>query len=211
MLLMMFSKKVHHRKHPESIRRKLLKSLVSTTNSSFKLLQSPYISTRCIQLSFHPLVCPQITVLRNTHEPFDFDSAMTEPKVILTYASSPNYLASDNWKQTYAALLAQLPLRNIHWKSSTRPVLRTIQELDIALVPLEGFRDDHTSQIPSTLLEKPFLNIYVTACEVCLRSPRNTLTSFNNLLRTRRCTNLLSESRSRTGILSFLKGRIKNG
>ncbi|KAJ7452540.1 hypothetical protein B0H11DRAFT_2245998 [Mycena galericulata] len=42
---------------------------------------------------------------------------------------------------------------------------QTIQELDISLVPLESLRDEHTSQIPETLLEKPFLNIYIVTCE----------------------------------------------
>ncbi|KAJ7273596.1 trafficking protein particle complex subunit 10 [Mycena haematopus] len=69
------------------------------------------------------------------------------------------------WDQIHTALLAQLPLRNIHWKSPSRPSIRTIQELDISLVPLESLRDEHTSQIPATLLEKPFLNMYIVTCE----------------------------------------------
>ncbi|KAF7304837.1 hypothetical protein MKEN_01197800 [Mycena kentingensis (nom. inval.)] len=86
-------------------------------------------------------------------------------RVLVSYAGAQTYLASAHWDQVYTALLAQLPLRNIHWKSASRPAIRTIQELNIALVPLESLRDEHTSQVPATLLEKPFLNIYVVTCD----------------------------------------------
>ncbi|KII88634.1 hypothetical protein PLICRDRAFT_110377 [Plicaturopsis crispa FD-325 SS-3] len=83
----------------------------------------------------------------------------------ITYAAAPSFLASETWKEAHKALLSQLPLRNIHWKSASRPSIRTIQELDVTLVPLYTVRDDHTSQIPVTILEKPFMNIYITTCE----------------------------------------------
>ncbi|KAJ7063184.1 trafficking protein particle complex subunit 10 [Mycena amicta] len=86
-------------------------------------------------------------------------------RVLVSYAGVQTYLASAHWDQVHTALLAQLPLRNIHWKSASRPSIRTIQELNIALVPLESLRDEHTSQIPATLLEKPFLNIYIVTCD----------------------------------------------
>lgn len=92
---------------------------------------------------------------------------MSSQRVIVTYASTPSFLSSDHWQQIQSALRAQLPLRNIHWKPSTKSGIRTIQELDIKLVPLDNIRDEHTSQIPSTLLEKPLLNLYIALCDVC--------------------------------------------
>ncbi|KAJ7156089.1 trafficking protein particle complex subunit 10 [Mycena crocata] len=86
-------------------------------------------------------------------------------RVLVSYSGTQAFLSSDNWDQIHTALVAQLPLRNIHWKSPSRPSIRTIQELDISLVPLESLRDEHTSQIPATLLEKPFLNVYIVTCE----------------------------------------------
>ncbi|KAJ7098036.1 trafficking protein particle complex subunit 10 [Mycena belliarum] len=86
-------------------------------------------------------------------------------RVLVSYSGAQVFLSSGSWDQIHTALLAQLPLRNIHWKSPSRPSIRTIQELDISLVPLESLRDEHTSQIPATLLEKPFLNIYIVTCE----------------------------------------------
>ncbi|KAJ7740726.1 trafficking protein particle complex subunit 10 [Mycena maculata] len=86
-------------------------------------------------------------------------------RVLVSYSGAQSFLSSGNWNQIHTSLLAQLPLRNIHWKSPSRPSIRTIQELDISLVPLESLRDEHTSQIPATLLEKPFLNIYIVSCE----------------------------------------------
>ncbi|KAF7322882.1 hypothetical protein HMN09_00067600 [Mycena chlorophos] len=86
-------------------------------------------------------------------------------RVLVSYSGVQSYLASPHWDTVHTALLAQLPLRNIHWKSANRTSLRTIQELNIALVPLESLRDEHTSQVPATLLEKPFLNIYIVTCD----------------------------------------------
>jgi hypothetical protein len=86
-------------------------------------------------------------------------------RVLVSYSGAQAFLSSGSWDQIHTALLAQLPLRNIHWKSPSRSI-RTIQELDISLVPLESLRDEHTSQIPATLLEKPFLNMYIVTCEV---------------------------------------------
>lgn len=87
-------------------------------------------------------------------------------RVLVSYSAPQIFLASGSWKQLYSGLTSQLPLRNIHWKSSTQTSIRTIQELDVTLEPLEALRDDHTSQIPATLLKKPLLNLYIVLCEV---------------------------------------------
>ncbi|KAH7923870.1 hypothetical protein BV22DRAFT_1113164 [Leucogyrophana mollusca] len=90
---------------------------------------------------------------------------MPNQHVLVTYTSPPPFQNSEGWKQVLAALRSQLPLRNIHWKSPSRPSIRTIQELDVALVALDSLRDEHTSQIPVTLLGKPLLNLYIVTCE----------------------------------------------
>lgn len=90
---------------------------------------------------------------------------MSNQNVLVTYSAPVSFLASENWKQMLAALQSQLPLRSIHWKSASRPNLKTIQELELTLVPLDSLRDEHTSQVPVTLLEKPLLNLYVVTCE----------------------------------------------
>ncbi|TFK72158.1 hypothetical protein BDN72DRAFT_836546 [Pluteus cervinus] len=85
--------------------------------------------------------------------------------VLVSYAAPTMFLNSGSWRQIQEGLKAQLPLRNIHWKSASRTSIRTIQELDITLVNFETLRDEHTSQVPATLLEKPLLNIYILMCE----------------------------------------------
>ncbi|KAG1756516.1 trafficking protein particle complex subunit 10 [Suillus paluster] len=90
---------------------------------------------------------------------------MSNQNVLVTYSAPVSFLASESWRQVLAALQSQLPLRSIHWKSASRPNLKTIQELDLTLVPLDSLRDEHTSQVPVTLLEKPLLNLYVVTCE----------------------------------------------
>lgn len=92
---------------------------------------------------------------------------MSEQRVTITYTAPQPFLSTETWKQVHAALLSQLPLRNLHWKSSTRPTIRTIQELNTSFVPADTVRDEHhTSQVPQTLLERPLLDAYVVMCEV---------------------------------------------
>ncbi|KAI0306635.1 hypothetical protein B0F90DRAFT_1691802 [Multifurca ochricompacta] len=90
---------------------------------------------------------------------------MSTQRVLVTYSAPQSFISSDQWKQLYDALLGQLPLRNIHWKPQTRPSIRTIQELELQLVALDTIRDENTSQVPCSLLERPLLNIYVVICE----------------------------------------------
>ena len=87
-------------------------------------------------------------------------------RVTITYTAPPSFLSTDQWKQVHAALQSQLPLRNLHWKSASRPTIRTIQELHVNLVAVDALRDEHTSQVPQTILEKPLLNAYIVVCEV---------------------------------------------
>ncbi|KAF8162886.1 trafficking protein particle complex subunit 10 [Crassisporium funariophilum] len=92
-------------------------------------------------------------------------SSSSSQRVLVSYAAPPSFLASPPWTKVHAALLAQLPLRNIHWKSASRSSVKTIQELDVTLVPIDSLRDTHTSQVPVTLLERPLLNVFILHCE----------------------------------------------
>ncbi|KAG6865627.1 hypothetical protein C0991_000914 [Blastosporella zonata] len=80
--------------------------------------------------------------------------------VLVSFSAAPSVVSTPKWQHLQAALRAQLPLRNIHWRPASNTAIRTIQELEVDLVPLDTPRDEHT-QIPVTLLEKPLLNIYV--------------------------------------------------
>ncbi|KDQ16168.1 hypothetical protein BOTBODRAFT_65084 [Botryobasidium botryosum FD-172 SS1] len=87
------------------------------------------------------------------------------PHAQVTYAGPAQLLSSDNWLLLRAALKRNLPLRNVHWKPASRPSIRTVQELSIDLVPFDSIREEQFSQIPTTLVEKPLLNIYMATCE----------------------------------------------
>lgn len=93
---------------------------------------------------------------------------MSSQRVLVTFAAPPSFQSSDSCKQVIAALRSQMPLRSIHWKSASRPSIRTIQELEVTLVALDSLRDELTSQVPLSLVEKPLLNLYVVMCEVSL-------------------------------------------
>ncbi|KAF5391403.1 hypothetical protein D9757_001971 [Collybiopsis confluens] len=88
-----------------------------------------------------------------------------QKSIIVSYSAAQSFLSSASWAQILQTLYSQLPLRNIHWKSSSRTSVRTIHQLDVSLVNLDSIRDELTSQIPATLLERPLLNIYIVTCE----------------------------------------------
>ena len=92
---------------------------------------------------------------------------MAVQRVTVTYAASPNLQSqTDLWDQLQSAIVAQLPLRNLHWKSASRSAIRTVQELPINLVPFDSVSGEHASQIPGSWLERPLLNFFVVACDV---------------------------------------------
>lgn len=93
-------------------------------------------------------------------------SPPSHQRALVSYAASQAVISSPNWNRIHDTFVSHLPLRNIHWKPPTRAHLRTIQELDVTLIPLDKIRDESVSQIPVTLLEKPLLNVYFLFCEV---------------------------------------------
>ncbi|KAF8968386.1 trafficking protein particle complex subunit 10 [Flammula alnicola] len=103
-------------------------------------------------------------------------STSSNQRVLVSYTAPPTFLASPNWNKVYGTILGQFPLRNIHWKSHSRASVKTIQELDVTLLPFDSLRDEHTSQVPGTLLEKPLLHVYIVHCEDNdIETYRNTL------------------------------------
>ncbi|CED85218.1 Putative transmembrane protein [Phaffia rhodozyma] len=113
-------------------------------------------------------------------------NAVSSPseRPIVTYASPPSFLTSPEWANIRQALReTHLPLRNLHWKPASRPSLRTIQQVEIDLRPLEmgsrpsvdqtgsarpslgGEGGTERSMLPGSFLEKPFLNIFFVSCE----------------------------------------------
>jgi hypothetical protein len=91
---------------------------------------------------------------------------MATGQVQVTFSGPVSFLTSELWINLRASLQARLPLRNLHWKSPTRPSIRTIQELDLELVPLESRLETHSSPVPTSVLERPLLNLYFISCEV---------------------------------------------
>jgi len=105
---------------------------------------------------------------------------MAVQRVTVTYDASPNLQAqTDLWDQLRSAIAAQLPLRNLHWKSASRSSIRTVQELPINLVSFDSVPGEHASQIPGSWLERPLLNFYVLTCDVrsisCIQCGTGTL------------------------------------
>jgi trafficking protein particle complex subunit 10 len=80
-------------------------------------------------------------------------------------ADFTDYDPFDIWPQISEDFLSRLPLRNLHWKSSNRP-LRSIQSLEIDLHKYDPSLEDQPHQIPTSLLERPYLNIMLVQCEV---------------------------------------------
>ncbi|OCF36173.1 hypothetical protein I316_02045 [Kwoniella heveanensis BCC8398] len=87
-----------------------------------------------------------------------------------------------------AGIRAHLPLRNLHWKSSTRTSLRTIQEVDVRLVEL-GEVSSVRDGVGSSVLEAPLVNLCLVVCEdaeVYKNQTRNFIRDWLSLLAARR-------------------------
>lgn len=67
------------------------------------------------------------------HSPGMSTSIPRQP-IPVTYSSPPNLQRHLPW--ILNSLNVQLPLRNLHWKTPSRPVIRTIQECDLRFVNL---------------------------------------------------------------------------
>ena len=65
--------------------------------------------------------------------------------------------------------MAHVPLRNLHWKSTNRP-LRSIQSLQVEMRQYTPSGDEQPHQMPISLLEKPYLNMMLVKCDVTLSS-----------------------------------------
>jgi hypothetical protein len=100
---------------------------------------------------------------RLLHPLYLYYSAMAP--VTITYTSHP--APSQPINQAIKALRDQLPLRNLHWKPTTRTSLRTIQELDVELVELGDVPTGGRSGLGS-VLEQPLVNLCMVVCEVRL-------------------------------------------
>ena len=85
-----------------------------------------------------------------------------ERRVLVTYSAVPSL---DVWQKVQPDLVAQLPLRNLHWKPSTRS-LRTIQTLQLDLRALQSLAEEKTQHVPLNILERPYLHLLFVSCEV---------------------------------------------
>lgn len=92
---------------------------------------------------------------------------MQAQRAIITIAGPPQLTSSEQWAQIWTGFSAQFPVRNLHWKPASRTSIRTIQSLDANVLSYQSLKDEGVSQIPSSLLEKPLLNVFMVICDVC--------------------------------------------
>ena len=90
---------------------------------------------------------------------------MQAQRAIITLAGPPQLTPTEQWAQIWSGFSAQFPLRNLHWKPGTRTSIRTIQTLDVNIVALQSVKEEGAWQIPSSLLDKPLLNVFAVTCE----------------------------------------------
>jgi len=137
----------------------------------------------------------------------DFDAV--EPNMAkVTLCGTPSLVEGDQWTTLASALEECLPLRSLHWKSSSRPSIRTIQELNITLLPQKSFRSDPAPRV--MILDNPLLNIYVVSCDVSPvyhGLPSSSVVAY----RTARHIRIPSRSIYRNGVLEWRLIRARNG
>ncbi|WVR03511.1 hypothetical protein IAU60_000502 [Kwoniella sp. DSM 27419] len=109
--------------------------------------------------------------------------------VIVTYTVHPSSPATTPVLQAaIAGIRSHLPLRNLHWKSSTRTALRTIQEVNVDLVDL-GEVNTIRDTVGASVLEAPLVNLCLVVCEdgeVYKNQTRNFIRDWLSLLAARR-------------------------
>lgn len=88
---------------------------------------------------------------------------------------------------------AQFPLRNLHWKSSTRPTLRTMQEVDVRLVDLKDVPPGKET-VAGSVLESPLVHVCFVCCDVSYSAALGA-----DKIRTQTCTRTTRRRSSRTG------------
>jgi len=71
------------------------------------------------------------------------------------------------WTLVEKDFTVHLPLRNLHWKSASRP-LRSIQSLHVEMHGYQPAADDQPHQMPISLLERPYLHMMLVKCDVRL-------------------------------------------
>jgi hypothetical protein len=80
-------------------------------------------------------------------------------------ALTADYDPYNVWSLIHDEFTAHLPLRNLHWKSASRP-LRSIQSLDVEMRQYDPSAGEQPYQMPISLLERPYLNMMLVKCEV---------------------------------------------
>ena len=114
----------------------------------------------------HPKQCGKIS---STNKMPNKKSSITctVPFLVSTRSLTPDYDPYNVWPMISEDFLAHLPLRNLHWKSSNRP-LRSIQSLHVEMRQYTPSGDEQPHQMPISLLEKPYLNMMLVKCDVIL-------------------------------------------
>lgn len=103
---------------------------------------------------------------------------MPSREVLVTYTLYPS--GNSDLRTAVSGVTGQFPLRNLHWKSSSRAALRTIQEADVRLIEL-GDVSPPKDHVAGSVLESPLVNICFVSCDVCLcQQQRATLTIFQD-------------------------------
>ena len=136
---------------------------------------------------------------------------MQAQRAIVTLAGPPQLTSTEQWAQIWTGFSTQFPLRNLHWKPATRTSIRTIQSLDANVVSFQSFKEEGASQIPSSLLERPMLNVYTVVCEVSRYFHPLPFIDAQKSLRTMMHIRPLSRSKSRIGITRCLPASVNNG
>ncbi|WVF66156.1 hypothetical protein IAT40_000896 [Kwoniella sp. CBS 6097] len=122
---------------------------------------------------------PQPVTITYTLHPTSSSSSSSGPSSTIQQRALQNAIAG---------IRAHLPLRNLHWKSSTRTSLRTIQEVDVRLLEL-GEASTVRDGVGASLLEAPLVNLCLVVCEdteVYKNQTRNFIRDWLSLLAARR-------------------------
>lgn len=81
----------------------------------------------------------------------------------MTYTLYPT--GNGDLRTALSGIRGQSPLRNLHWKPTSRTSLRTIQEVEIKLLELSE-QPPPSDKASGSVLEQPLVNLCLVACDV---------------------------------------------
>lgn len=122
-------------------------------------------TTKVHQRAAHLLI-DRASSIKHQSAGLDSGKGTAMPPITITYTLHPSQPLPPALTQALASIRTHLPLRNLHWKPSSRTSIRTIQEVDVNLIELGDVGPSTAGRLGGSVMETPLVNLCLVVCEV---------------------------------------------